>query len=126
MNRIDREKLRDNILYFGKIKGLKIGDIERSIGRRLGIVSRWKSKNTYTIPLDDIYNIAIILNITIDELINADTKELRKQQELFKLKQQLELVELKKQREINELRIQYELIDKQIKELEGKYSWDKE
>lgn len=40
MEKIDRNKLRNNIIYFGRLKGLKIGDIERAIGRRLGIISR--------------------------------------------------------------------------------------
>lgn len=101
MSRIDRKKLRDNIIYFGSVKGLRIGDIEKSIGRRLGIISRWENKNPRTIPLDDIYNIAILLGITIDELINTDINVLIKQQEILTLKEQREM------------------LDRQIKELEG-------
>ena len=93
MNKIDREKLRDNILYFGAMKGLRIGDIERHIGRRLGIISRWRRNNTENIPLDDVYNIAILLGITIDDLINTDVKEIRKQQEISELKEQRELID---------------------------------
>ena len=99
MNKIDRNKLRDNIIYFSKLKGLKIGDIERAIGRRLGIISRWKTKQINTIPLDDIYNISQLLDVTIEELINTDIKKLKREQE------------------INELQKQVELINNQIKEL---------
>lgn len=101
MNKIDRKKLRENILHFGKLKGLKIGQIEKAIGRKAGIISRWEYKDTRNIPIDDIYNIAILLDMTIDELIHYDVVEFKKQQELM---------ELKKQRE---------LIDSQIRELEG-------
>ena len=101
MDKIDREKLRDNIWYFGAMKGLRIGDIERYIGRRLGIISRWRRNNTENIPLDDVYNISILLGITIDDLINTDVKA------------------IKKQREISELKEQRELIDKLIEQLEG-------
>lgn len=99
MNKIDRNKLRNNIIYFGKLKGLKIGDIERTIGRRLGIISRWKTKQVDTIPLDDIYNISLLLDVTIEDLINTDLETLMREQE------------------INELEKQVELINNQIKEL---------
>lgn len=108
MHKIDRKKLRNNILYFGSIKGFKIGDIERAIGRRVGIIARWKDKDTRNIPIDDIYNIAILLDMTIDELIHTDVEELKKQQEI-----------LKKQQEILELKEKLETLDRQIKYLEG-------
>lgn len=92
MNKIDRNKLRDNIMYFGKRKGLKIGDIERTIGRRLGIISRWKTKQINTIPLDDIYNISLLLDVTIEDLINTDTKKLKREQEISELEKQAELI----------------------------------
>lgn len=101
MNKINRNKLRDNIIYFGRLKGLKIGDIERAIGRRLGIISRWKTKQINTIPLDDIYNISILLDVTIEDLINTDIKMLIRKQE------------------ISELEKQVKLINNQIKELKG-------
>ena len=88
MNKIDRVKLRDNILYFGKLKGLKIGDIEKGIGVRLGMVSRWANKKPDTISLDVVYNISTMLDIPIDVLIIADTRELLKEQELIELKEQ--------------------------------------
>lgn len=88
MNKIDRVKLRDNILYFGKLKGLKIGDIEKGIGVRLGMVSRWANKKPDVISLDIVYNISTMLDIPIDVLITADTSELRKEQELIELKEQ--------------------------------------
>ena len=92
MNKIDRNKLRDNIIYFGRLKGLKIGDIERAIGRRLGIISRWKTKQIDTISLDDIYNISILLDVTIEDLINTDIKMLIREQEISELEKQLELI----------------------------------
>ena len=102
MQKINRNKLRDNIIYFGRLKGLKIGDIERAIGRRLGIISRWKTKQINTIPLDDIYNISLLLDVTIEDLINTDIKKLKREQE------------------ISELEKQVELINNQIKELKGR------
>ena len=102
MNKIDRNKLRNNIIYFGRQKGLKIGDIERAIGRRLGIISRWKTKQVDTIPLDDIYNISLLLDVTVEDLINTDVERLMREQE------------------INELEKQAKLINNQIKELKGR------
>lgn len=101
MKKIDRTKLRNNILYFAKIKGLKIGDIERHIGRRVGIVARWDDKDTRNIPIDDIYNIAILLDMTIDDLIHIDVEELERQQKL------------------DDLKLKRAVIDKQIQELES-------
>lgn len=87
MNKIDRVKLRNNILSFGKLKGLKIGDIETGIGVRLGLVSRWANKKPDTIPLDIVYNISTMLDIPIDVLINANTSDILKEQELIELKE---------------------------------------
>ena len=92
MNKIDRNKLRNNIIYFGRLKGLKVGDIEMSIGRRLGIISRWKTKQINTIPLDDIYNISLLLDVTIEDLINTDLEMLIREQEINKLEKQVELI----------------------------------
>lgn len=107
MKKIDREKLRDNILYFGKLKGLKIGEIETLIGRRLGLISRWANKKPETISLDVVYNIAVLLDVTIDDLISSDTTELRKA--------------LEKQQKLDDLKLQRAIINNQIAELLGEY-----
>lgn len=106
MIKIDKEKLRNNILYYGGIKGLKIGDIERHIDRRLGIVSRWARNDTENVPLDDIYNIALLLEVSIETLITTDVESLLREQELIELKERREL------------------LDRQIKKLEEGYNDD--
>lgn len=95
MKKINRKKLQENIWYFGMLKNLKIGEIEKSVGCRLGIVSRWANKDTKTIPLDIIYNIAKILGVTIDELISADIETIKRQKEMLELKQQREILDKK-------------------------------
>lgn len=101
MNKIDRVKLRDNIIYFASKKGLKIGDIERGMGKPVGTISRWVSNNPDRIPLDVVYHISLLLEVTLDELINTDINILIKEQEIVALREQRDM------------------IDKQIKELEG-------
>lgn len=78
---IDKKRLQKNILYFGKLKNLKIGEIEKSVGVRLGLISIWANKQSKDISLETISNIAKLLGVTIDELINTDTNRLEKEKE---------------------------------------------
>lgn len=91
--KIDRCKLRENILYYASLRDLQIGEIEKAIGRRAGIVSRWANKKTDNVPLDDIYNISLLLNVSVEELINTDVESLLKLEELKSLKEQRELID---------------------------------
>lgn len=84
---LDKDRLRRNVLYYAELKGLKIGEIERSIGRRAGYIARWP--RTQTISLEDVYKIANILDVTIDTLINEDIDSKIKLQEIAELKEKI-------------------------------------
>ena len=84
---LDRGKLRRNVLYYAELRGLKIGKIERSIGRRAGYVARWP--RTESISIEDVYKISNILGVTIDTLINEDIDSKIKLQEIAELKQKI-------------------------------------
>lgn len=84
---LDRSKLRRNVLYYAELRGLKIGEIERSIGRRAGYVARWP--RTESISVEDVYKIANILDVNIDTLINEDIDSKIKLQEIAELKQKI-------------------------------------
>lgn len=88
---IDRVKLRRNVLHYAKLKGIKIGEIERAISRRAGYIARWE--RTTTISVEDVYNIALILDVTIDSLINEDIDEKIRLEEIEKLKEQIANIE---------------------------------
>jgi transcriptional regulator with XRE-family HTH domain len=89
--RLDRNKLRRNVLYYAELRGLKIGEIERSIGRRAGYIARWP--RTESISIEDVYEIANILDVTIDTLINEDVELKVKLEEIAKLKEKIEDLE---------------------------------
>jgi transcriptional regulator with XRE-family HTH domain len=113
---LDRNKLRRNVLYYANLKGLKIGAMERSIGRRAGYIARWG--RTETISVADVYKIANILDVTIDTLINEDVDLKVKQEEITKLKQQIDNLENQiKEIEVTKLK-QIEDLENQIKEIE--------
>ena len=82
---LDRIRLRRNVLYYADERGLKIGEIERSIGRRAGYIARWV--RTDSISIEDVYKISNILGVTIDTLINEDIDSKIKLLEIEKLKQ---------------------------------------
>lgn len=86
MAMIDKKKLQENIIYFGKLKNLKIGEIEKEIGVRLGLISRWANKQSKNISLEVVNDIANLLDVTIDELINTNVNKLKKEQEINELK----------------------------------------
>ena len=87
---IDKKRLQENIIYFGKLKNLKIGEIEKTIGVRFGLISRWANKQPKNVSLDVVNNIANLLDVTIDDLINTNVDKLKKEQEITELKIRLE------------------------------------
>lgn len=87
---IDKKRLQENIIYFGKLKNLKIGEIEKEIGVRLGLISRWANKQPKNVSLEVVNNIANLLDVTIDDLINTNVDKLKKEQEITELKIRLE------------------------------------
>lgn len=56
-----------NVRYVAKRKGLKIGEIEKEVGVRIGYFSR-KSQTDTSTSLEVIYKTAKILDVSIDEL----------------------------------------------------------
>lgn len=107
---LDRNKLRRNVLYYANLRGLKIGEIERSIGKPAGHISRWE-KETTRIDLICVYKISIILDVTIDTLINEDIELKAKLQEIATLKRKINDITNKTNRKIEDL-------EEQIKEIE--------
>ena len=108
---IDNNKMRDNVLYFADLKGVKIGEIEKAINRRLGYISRWRKNSSKAVPIEDVYNIARFLGVTIEDIIISDVNVLKKNLKIKKLNEQIEDIELKNNLEI-------ERIKQQIIELE--------
>lgn len=91
--KIDNGKMRDNILYFAELKGIKIGEIERAIGRnRLGYISRWRKNSSRAVPVEDVYNISRVLGVTVEDIITLDTSVLKKKLEIEKLNDQIESI----------------------------------
>ena len=122
-NKIDNNKMRDNILYFAKLKGIKIGEIERAIGKRLGYVARWRKNTSQAVPVEDVYNISRILGVTVEDIIVTESDVLQKKLEIEKLNKELEKLneQLVKIRLEKELRKESEIenIKQQIRELES-------
>lgn len=108
---IDNNKMRDNILYFAKLKGIKIGEIEKAIDRRLGYISRWRKNSSKAVPIEDVYNIARFLGVTVEDIIMSDINVLKKNLEIEKLNKQITKIRIEKELEI-------ERIKQQIIELE--------
>lgn len=108
---IDNNKMRDNILYFAKLKGIKIGEVEKAIDRRLGYISRWRKNSSKAVPIEDVYNIARFLGVTVEDIIMSDINVLKKNLEIEKLNKQITKIRIEKGLEI-------ERIKQQIIELE--------
>ena len=65
-----------NVRYLAKKNNMKIGDIEESINLCRGYFSR-KDKDDSAIPIDRIYLIAQIFNVSMDDMCsNIPLKEL--------------------------------------------------
>jgi transcriptional regulator with XRE-family HTH domain len=99
---MDLERIKTNIKFAVKSKGLKLGDVEKRAGYSPGYVSR-KGKG---IPLPLLYFVSKETGYTIDRLVNDDFK-IDRYQKLFYL--------LLK---ISELKEEIEKLEKEIKVLE--------
>ena len=69
----NKEKCISNIYQLAKEKGLKIGDLEKSVGVSTGYLSRLNKGENTTVPsVDFIANVAEVLGVTVDALLNND------------------------------------------------------
>lgn len=84
-------KFIENVKYLAKDSGIRFGDIEKSIGKTIGYLSRNPS-----ITLNDAYAISKILNVDLDTLINMNTEILEREMELEKIDEQLKEIVLKR------------------------------
>lgn len=72
-----------NVRYLAKKSNMKIGDIEESINLCRGYFSR-KDKDDSAIPIDRIYLIAQIFNVSMDDMCsNIAFKELEETAKSF-------------------------------------------
>ena len=73
----DKKVLLKNISYLIKKKGIKIGELEKSIGVSAGYISRINKKNDgVSTNVDIIYKIAHELGVTMDVLVSVDLEEI--------------------------------------------------
>ncbi|MCP1110883.1 helix-turn-helix domain-containing protein [Ohessyouella blattaphilus] len=69
----DKDRLLKNINILIKERGLKIGELETSVGVSTGYLSRLHRAETNVIPgIDFVSNIADALDVSIDALINSE------------------------------------------------------
>lgn len=92
------KKIINNIRTLAQIKGLKLGDIERKMGRSAGYLSR--HPNIATLELIGVSN---LLGVTVGDLITKDFGDMLIDAEIRKLEEQIgeiekEIVELKKKK----------------------------
>ena len=72
-NEFDRQKLLANISTLIQQKGMKIGELETSVGVSAGYLSRLSKEDNKTIPaLDVIWRIAKTLGVNIELLIDGN------------------------------------------------------
>lgn len=93
-------RIVNNIYHLCKLKNIKIGDLEKKIGVRIGYFSR-KKKSYSTIGIFELIETTEILEICLDEIINVDYKE---QYLKIELQEELEEIEKRKQEIIDELK----------------------
>lgn len=92
------KKVVNNIRTLAKIKGLKLGDIERKMGRQAGYLSRYPNIGTL-----ELIGTAKLLGVTVGDLITKDFGDMLIDVEIRKLEEQIgeiekEIVELKKKK----------------------------
>lgn len=97
---MDLERIKRNIKFAVKSKGLKLGDVEKRAGYSPGYVSR-KGKG---IPLPLLYFVSKETGYTIDRLVNDD----------LEIDLEIDMRLLK----ISELKEEIEKLEKEIKVLE--------
>lgn len=75
--KFDKAKFIKNVKYICRMKNLKIGELESSVGVSPGYISRLDKENNSSIPgVDTICSFAEKLNISIDRILSADISEL--------------------------------------------------
>lgn len=92
------KKVVNNIRTLAKIKGLKLGDIERKMGRQAGYFSRYPNIGTL-----ELIGTAKLLGVTVGDLITKDFGDMLIDSEIRKLEEQIdgikrEIVELQKKK----------------------------
>lgn len=71
-----KQRLFDNIAFLLKERGMKIGELESSVGVSAGYISRASKENGSTPGVEFIINAAKELGVSVDTLISANMTEL--------------------------------------------------
>lgn len=97
-----------NVQFCAKQKGMKTGELERSVGVRLGYLSRWSSGRQTSAPtLDIACRLADAVGESLSDLVSADYAEIfrisnlkaelkKKQEEISGIKRELECITTRK------------------------------
>lgn len=89
------DRIVSNIQCLCKIKNIKIGELEKRIGVRIGYFSR-KKKQHSAVGLYELLETAEILGVSLDGIINDNTR-------VYILNTELEEIEKRKQEIIDEM-----------------------
>lgn len=89
------DRIVSNIQCLCKIKNIKIGELEKRIGVRIGYFSR-KKKQYSAVGLYELLETAEILGVSLDGIINDNTR-------VYILNTELEEIEKRKQEIIDEM-----------------------
>ena len=69
----DRARLMNNITFLIKEKGLKVGELENSVGISAGYISKMTKAENESMPgIDLIYKLAQKLDVSVEALVNGD------------------------------------------------------
>lgn len=69
----DRARLMNNITFLIKEKGLKVGELENSVGISAGYISKMTKAENESMPgIDLIYKLAQQLDVSVEALVNGD------------------------------------------------------
>ena len=86
------DRIVNNIYHLCEMKSIKIGDMERKIGVRIGYFSR-KKKSQSTVGLLELYEATELLGVSLDEITNKNMYK-----DFAKEKLKKELVEIEKRK----------------------------
>jgi len=81
-------QFHENLKWYCKNKGIKIGDLEESIGVSKGYLSRLMGKKA--ISVGKAYQIAQVFGVSLDEMLSKSIWREEKERELFKKIRELE------------------------------------
>ena len=98
-----------NVRFIAKEKGIRIGDLERSVGLRPGYLSRWEDKKDSAPRLDVACRLADAIGESLSDLVQNDYKEYvrvnelqselrQKENEISQIKRELERIGLRRLR----------------------------